>query len=73
MRDAAHEVRFAGYEAAHGDLVSEQITIEDAEEIVVLMDAIQERVYQDPAQLARSPRSKTRWNPSAAWPCRTEL
>jgi hypothetical protein len=49
MRDAAHEVRFAGYEAAHGDLVSEQITIEDAEEIVVLMDAIQERVYQDPA------------------------
>jgi hypothetical protein len=53
MRLAAHEVRFAGNEAAHGDLVDEPITADDAAEIVALMDAILERVYQEPAKVAR--------------------
>lgn len=53
MRLAAHEIRFAGNEAAHGDLVDEPITVDDAAEIVDLMDAILERVYQEPAKVAR--------------------
>jgi Domain of unknown function (DUF4145) len=53
MRVAAHEVRFAGNEAAHGDLVDEPISVEDAEEILRLMDAILHRVYQEPAEIAR--------------------
>jgi hypothetical protein len=53
MRLAAHEIRFAGNEAAHGDLVDEPISIDDATEIVDLMDAILERVYQEPAKVAR--------------------
>jgi hypothetical protein len=53
MREAAHEIRFAGNEAAHGDLVSEPISVEEASEVVELMDAILERVYQEPAKVAR--------------------
>jgi hypothetical protein len=53
MRLAAHEIRFAGNEAAHGDLVDEPITVDDAAEIAGLMDAILERVYQEPAKVAR--------------------
>lgn len=53
MKEAAHEIRFAGNEAAHGDLIAESLTIEDAEEIVSLMDTMLERVYQEPAQVAR--------------------
>lgn len=53
MREAAHEVRFAGNEAAHGDLVSEPLTEENAEEIVALMSTILQRVYQEPARVAR--------------------
>jgi hypothetical protein len=53
MRLAAHEVRLAGNEVAHGDLVDEPITVDDAAEIAELMDAILERVYQEPAKVAR--------------------
>ena len=53
MKEAAHEIRFAGNDAAHGDLTAETITVEGATEIVGLMDAILERVYQEPAKVAR--------------------
>lgn len=53
MRDAAHEIRFAGNEVAHGDLVDEPISCEEASEVLTLMDAILMRVYQEPAQVAR--------------------
>lgn len=53
MKEAAHEIRFAGNEAAHGDIVNEPISVQDATEIVELMDAILERVYQEPAKVAR--------------------
>jgi Domain of unknown function (DUF4145) len=53
MKEAAHEVRFAGNEVAHGDIVAEPLTIDDASEIVSLMDAILERVYQEPARVAQ--------------------
>jgi len=53
MTEAAHEIRFAGNEAAHGDLVAEPLSIEDANKIVALMDTILHRVYQEPADLVR--------------------
>lgn len=53
MKDAAHEIRFAGNEVAHADLAEEPISKEDAEEVLALMDAILTRVYQEPAQVAR--------------------
>lgn len=53
MKDAAHEIRFAGNEVAHADLAEESITKEDAEEVLELMDAILTRVYQEPAQVAK--------------------
>jgi hypothetical protein len=53
MKEAAHEIRFAGNEAAHADIAQEAISVEDAQEIVTLMDAILERVYQEPARVAR--------------------
>lgn len=53
MKETAEEIRLAGNEAAHGDLVSEQLTIDDADEIVGLMDLMLERIYREPAELAR--------------------
>jgi hypothetical protein len=53
MKEAAHEIRFAGNAAAHSDVVAEQLSIEDADEIVSLMDNILEHVYQRPARVAR--------------------
>jgi hypothetical protein len=53
MKETAHEIRFAGNEVAHGDLVDEPISVEDASEIVRLMDSILEYVYQGPAEVAR--------------------
>jgi hypothetical protein len=38
---------------AHGDLVDEPIGVDDAAEIVELMDSILEYVYQGPAEVAR--------------------
>jgi uncharacterized protein DUF4145 len=53
MKEAADEIRLAGNEVAHGDILSEPISVQDATEIVDLMDAILERVYQEPAKVAR--------------------
>jgi hypothetical protein len=53
MKDAAHEIRFAGNEVAHADLAEKPITQDDAEEVLALMDAILTRVYQEPAQVDR--------------------
>jgi len=51
MRATAHEVRFAGNEAAHGDLAEEPIMADDAGDVLDLMDAFLLRVYQEPAQV----------------------
>jgi hypothetical protein len=54
MKETAHEIRFAGNEAAHGDLTEEETSaVEGARAIVGLMDVILEWVYQGPAQVAR--------------------
>ncbi|MET8404341.1 DUF4145 domain-containing protein [Streptomyces sp900116325] len=47
VRDAAHEVRFAGNDAAHGDLVDDPISAEEAEAIMLL-----EGVFIAPAKTA---------------------
>jgi len=52
VRDAAHEVRFAGNDAAHGDLVDDPISREEAESIVELMDMLLEGVFIAPAKTA---------------------
>ena len=53
MKEAAHEIRFAGNEIAHGDLAEQPIQADDAVEVLELMDAILLRVYQEPAQVAQ--------------------
>ena len=50
------------------DLVAEQLKIEDADEIVALMDAVLERVYQEPAQVARIRDKRERRNEEDAEP-----
>ena len=53
MQEAAHEIRFAGNDAAHGDLAAQGITREDAEEVLDLMEEILHRVYQEPVRVER--------------------
>lgn len=52
VRDAAHEVRFVGNDAAHGDLVDDPISAEEAESIVELMDMLLDGVFIAPAKTA---------------------
>ena len=51
LKEAAHEIRVAGNEAAHGDLVAEQLRIEDAGIVISFMDNILDQVYQGPASV----------------------
>jgi hypothetical protein len=53
MKLAAHQIRLAGNDAAHGDLTEEAISVDRATRIVKLMDTILERIYQEPAEVAR--------------------
>ncbi len=68
MRLAAHEIRLVGNEVVHGDLVNEPISLDDANEVVALMDAILERVYQEPARVARVRASREARKKSQAVP-----
>ncbi|WP_406835012.1 DUF4145 domain-containing protein (plasmid) [Streptomyces sp. AHU1] len=52
IQDAAHEVRFAGNDAAHGDLVDDPISAEEAESIVEPMDMLIEGVFIAPTKTA---------------------
>jgi hypothetical protein len=51
VKEAAHEVRFGGNGVAHGDL--DELTKEEAEEILLLMSEILEEVFQSPARVQR--------------------
>ncbi len=53
MKEAAHEIRLVGNEVAHSDIVDEPISSQNAAEVVELMDDLLERVYQEPAKVAR--------------------
>ena len=50
VKDAAHEVRFAGSEVAHGDLVDEPISSDEAEAILELMDMVLDGVFIAPGK-----------------------
>ncbi|MFD9416910.1 DUF4145 domain-containing protein [Streptomyces goshikiensis] len=52
VRDAAHEVRFVGNDAAHADLVDNPIDEEEAVAILELMDMVLEGVFIAPAKTA---------------------
>lgn len=57
VADQAHEVRFAGNDMAHGDIkapLEESIDAEDADEILELMAAVLNGIFQEPARLARA-------------------
>jgi hypothetical protein len=53
MKEAAHEIRLVANEAVHSDLVDEPIGVDEGREVVELMDAILERIYQEPAKVER--------------------
>lgn len=53
MKEAAHEIRFSGNSAAHSDIVQSSGNQDEAEEIVALMSTILDRVYSEPARIAR--------------------
>lgn len=50
IKDAAHEIRFLGNEMAHGDFV-EPVEADEAEDVLNLMSAVLEDVYQIPARV----------------------
>ncbi|MFE7653377.1 DUF4145 domain-containing protein [Streptomyces bottropensis] len=52
IKEAAHEVRFGGNEAAHGDLTP--VDHDAAEEILTLMDEVLNELFQSPARVARA-------------------
>lgn len=52
VRDAAHEVRFVGNDAAHADLVDNPISEEEATAILELMDMVLDGVFIAPAKTA---------------------
>lgn len=52
VRDAAHEVRLFGNDAAHGDLVDAPLTADEVREILDLMDMVLDGVFIAPAKTA---------------------
>lgn len=52
VRDAAHEVRFVGNDAAHADLVNNPISEDEARAILELMDMVLDGVFIAPAKTA---------------------
>lgn len=68
-REAAHEVRFKGNDAAHGDIAGTPMTPEEAAEVVALMDEVLVEVYQSPARVQRVRESrKARQQPPQSQP-----
>jgi hypothetical protein len=57
-RDAAHEIRHAGNDMAHGDF-GQTPTGEDADDLLVLMDEVLEEVYEGPGRVARLKQART--------------
>jgi len=53
VADAAHEVRFLGNDMAHGDFATSQITRDDADEVLELMDAFLTELFALPTKIER--------------------
>lgn len=59
IREVAHEVRLDGNEVAHGDLVATPISIEEARDVVDLLDEILHDAYQSKAIAERVRANRT--------------
>jgi hypothetical protein len=53
VRDGAHEIRHFGNDMAHGDFVQD-VSLEEADLVLALMEAVLTDVYQSSAQVARA-------------------
>ena len=53
LADAAHEVRMAGNDMAHGDFATAEITKEDAEELLELMEDFLREMFELPTRVQR--------------------
>lgn len=53
MAEAAHEVRMAGNDMAHGDFATEAITEEDADEILGFMEDFLREMFEIPTRVKR--------------------
>lgn len=53
LADAAHEVRYAGNDMAHGDFATAEITDEDADELLGLMEDFLREMYEIPTRVQR--------------------
>jgi hypothetical protein len=53
VRDGAHEVRHFGNDMAHGDFLGD-VSPQDADLVLALMEAVLTDVYQSPARVARA-------------------
>lgn len=58
VREVAHELRLNGNEVAHGDLVAEPITLEDAQDVADLLDEMLHDLYQSGARMNRVKRRR---------------
>lgn len=52
LGDAAHEVRIAGNDMAHGDFATTQVSGDDADEILALMEDFLSELFQLPRRIA---------------------
>ncbi|BFP50133.1 hypothetical protein KCMC57_65010 (plasmid) [Kitasatospora sp. CMC57] len=52
VKEAAHEIRHMGNEAAHGDLVDDPISSEEAYAVLELMDMVLDGVFISPGKAA---------------------
>lgn len=53
MADAAHEIRYAGNDAAHGDFTAEPVDEADAEELLDFMSEFLRNIYATSARVGR--------------------
>ncbi|GLW96086.1 DUF4145 domain-containing protein [Microtetraspora sp. NBRC 16547] len=53
LKEAVHEIRFLGNEAAHADFDGPPITMSEAQESAEWTDLLLDRIYQEPARVAR--------------------
>ena len=66
IREAAHEVRLEGNDIAHADLMQLPISIDEASEVIQLVDELLVEVYQSPARVARVRQARAARNNSAS-------
>lgn len=56
LADAAHEVRLTGNDMAHGDFATTEITLEDADDLLGLMEDFLREIFELPTRIERRQR-----------------